>query len=86
MAYWIEDALIATIIGYVYTIILNEYYKNQGIPTPPMPTLQKDDQYKLDFLKAKNSCIGDNTVKYDSQGNIITNTTGLTNSSNSLFL
>ena len=51
MAYWIEDALIATIIGYVYTIILNEYYKNQGIPTPPMPTLQKDDQYKLDFLK-----------------------------------
>lgn len=43
-------------------------------------TMKKYNSFmdKLDFLKAKNSCIGDNTVKYDSQGNIITNTTGLT--------
>ena len=34
LSYWIEDALIATIIGFVYMIILEEFYKNQNIDAP----------------------------------------------------
>lgn len=51
LSYWIEDALIATIIGFVYMIILEEFYKNQNMDVPQVPELPDEERYKLDFLK-----------------------------------
>ena len=50
LSYWIEDALIATIIGFVYMIILEEFYKNQNMDVPQVPELPDEERYKLDFL------------------------------------
>lgn len=50
ISYWIEDSLIATIIGFVYMIILEEFYKNQNI-TAPSVDMPEDEAYKLSFLK-----------------------------------
>jgi hypothetical protein len=51
MSYWIEDSLMATIIGFVYIIILEEYYKNQGMSMPQMAKIPEDEQFKIDYLK-----------------------------------
>lgn len=51
LSYWIEDALIATIIGFVYMIILEEFYKNQNIDAPQVSELPEDESYKLEYLK-----------------------------------
>ena len=51
LSYWIEDALIATIIGFVYMIILEEFYKNQNIDAPKISDLPEDESYKLTFLQ-----------------------------------
>jgi hypothetical protein len=51
LSYWIEDALIATIIGFVYMIILEEFYKNQNIDAPQISELPEDESYKLEYLK-----------------------------------
>ena len=51
MAYWIEDALIETIIGYVFMIILEEFYKNQKIAVPELKNIPADEKYKIDTLK-----------------------------------
>lgn len=51
IVYWIEDALIATIIGFVYVIILEEFYKNHGQPMPKVDAISEDEQFKLDYLK-----------------------------------
>lgn len=51
LSYWIEDALIATIIGFVYMIILEEFYKNQNIEAPQVSDLPEDEAYKLEYLK-----------------------------------
>ncbi len=51
MSYWIEDALMATIMGYVYIIILEEFYKNQHMAVPPLFGLPEDESYKLNFLR-----------------------------------
>ena len=51
LSYWIEDALMATIIGFVYEIILEEFYKNQNIEAPQISELPEDESYKLEYLK-----------------------------------
>lgn len=51
LSYWIEDALIATIIGFIYMIILEEFYKNQKIDIPKIADLPKDEAYKMNFLQ-----------------------------------
>lgn len=51
MVYWIEDALMATIIGFVYVIILEEFYKNQGQPMPKVDAIMEEEQFKMDYLK-----------------------------------
>lgn len=50
LSYWIEDALMATIIGFVYMIILEEFYKNQNMAAPSVD-MPEDEAYKLSFLK-----------------------------------
>lgn len=50
LSYWIEDALMATIIGFVYMIILEEFYKNQNMAVPSVD-MPEDEAYKLSFLK-----------------------------------
>lgn len=50
LSYWIEDALMATIIGFLYMIILEEFYKYQNIAAPSVD-MPEDEAYKISFLK-----------------------------------
>ena len=51
MSYWIEDSLIATIMGFVYMLILEEFYKNNRIDNPGIAAMPDDEQFKLDYLR-----------------------------------
>lgn len=52
MSYWIEDSLIATIMEYVYIIILQEFYKNNKIQAPNLTKLSEDEKFKFQYLSA----------------------------------
>lgn len=47
LSFWIEDALIATIMGYIYTIIIKELY---DVKTDDLK-LPEDERYKLHFFE-----------------------------------
>lgn len=51
LSYWIEDAIVATMMGLVYSIIMEEVYKNQGKAIPYIPDLPDNTAYELAYLK-----------------------------------
>lgn len=51
ISHWIEDSLVATMIGFVFVIILEEFYKNQNMEAPPMNDITSDESYKLQYFK-----------------------------------
>lgn len=51
MSYWIEDVLIATIMGFVYILILEEFYRNNRIENSGIMNMPEDEQFKLDYLR-----------------------------------
>ena len=51
MSYWIEEALIETIIGFVFMLIIQEFYKNQNIVASELKNIAPEEQYKIDVLK-----------------------------------
>ncbi len=51
-SYWIEDALISTIMGYVFIILLEEFYNNLNTELPQITNLPDDETYKVEFLRS----------------------------------
>ena len=46
ISYWIEDGIIATIMGYIYVSILGAFYYNQGIKRPDIGAMGEEEAEK----------------------------------------
>lgn len=64
MSYWIEDSLVATMMGFVYILILREYYKNNHISAPELTGLPEEEAFKLHYL---DNLLKDVEIRYPDQ-------------------
>lgn len=46
VSYWIEDGIIAAIMGYIYVSILGAFYDNQGIKRPDIGAMGEEEAEK----------------------------------------
>ena len=51
MFYWIEESIVASIIGIVYVLILEEFYKNQNMNVPIHDYMSEKEMYEIDFFR-----------------------------------